>query len=534
MQKFMRTSRAIGLNRLGIHPNVHYNLPYGEINRHELRQGNPLGFNRHTNGAVGVDTGEFTGRSPADRWIVQQYPSSNLVSWGEVNQPVCPLVFKYLFKRVQEHFNHQAESCYVFDGVCGARSGQNVRFVTEFAWQHHFVKNMFINYPDEYLSDGTNSFTVINASRVTNPLWRSQGLNSPNFVLMNLERKLLIIGGTWYAGEMKKGIFALMNYILPARGVLPMHCAASVCPQTQASALYFGLSGTGKTTLSLSGPQQNLVGDDEHGWDDGGIYNLEGGCYAKTANLCKVEQPTIFGAIRPRALLENVTFNGRTPNFHNLTKTPNGRVSYPLSHIPNHEESLTAPHPKIIIFLMCDSFGVMPPVAKLTHEQALYYFLSGYTAKVAGTERGGTTPEATFSPCFGGAFLPLPPVQYADLLGKKLRRHKSKVYLVNTGWTGGKVGTGTRINLFHTRQILDAILDGSIERQVMRVTPVFSLCVPLSVPGVPTRLLDTVRTWACPVEYSRSRNYLARAFRQNFTKRYGGDHTLQKHGPLVE
>jgi phosphoenolpyruvate carboxykinase (ATP) len=535
MKTFLKTSRTLGLKRLGIlDRKVYYNLSYGEIHKHELRQGNPLGFNRHSNGAVGVDTGEFTGRSPADKWIVRQYPSENFVSWGETNQPVCPTVFKYLFRRVREHYNHQTESCYVFDGVCGARRGQNVRFVTEFAWQHHFVKNMFINHPADYLSNGADSFTVINASRVTNPLWRQQGLNSPNFVIMNLERKILLIGGTWYAGEMKKAVFTLMNYLLPARGILPMHCAANVCPRSGQSALYFGLSGTGKTTLSAADPKRRLIGDDEHGWDDHGVFNLEGGCYAKTDNLCNFEQPTIFQAVRRNALLENVTFNGQTPDYRNVAKTPNGRVSYPLSHVPNHAKSLTGPHPEIVIFLMCDAFGVLPPVAKLTHEQARYYFLSGYTAKVSGTERGSTTPTPTFSPCFGGAFLPLPPVRYADLFSAKIKRHDTKVYLVNTGWTGGKMGVGTRINIFHTRLILDAILDGSIERQVTRVAPVFSLEVPLSIPGVPSRLLNPARTWGCAEEYSRSLHRLARVFQQNFANRYGHDHALLKFGPVAQ
>jgi ATP-dependent phosphoenolpyruvate carboxykinase len=448
---------------------------------------------------------------------------------------VSPEVFNYLYRRIQKHFNNKAKYCYVFDGVCGVRSGQNVRVVTEFAWQHHFVKNMFLNHPPEYCADGTTDhFTVINASRVTNPLWRSQGLGSPNFVLLNLEKKILLIGGTWYSGEMTKGVFSLMNYTLPAQGVLPMHCAASVDGRSGHSALFFGLSGTGKTTLSAD-PTRKLIGDDEHGWDEQGIFNLGGGCYTKTLNLCNTDQPVMFHqAVKRNALLENVIFNGNTPDFRNLTTTMNGRVSYPLSHLPNHQTSLTGPHPKIIVLLTYDCLGVLPPVAKLTRGQALYYFLSGYTAKVAGAERSAsTTPTATFSPCFGGAFLTLPPTQYAELLWGKLKQHNSKVYLLNTGWTGGKIGTGARINLFHTRLILAAILDGKIERQVTRTTPVFAFQVPLSIPGVPARVLDPGRTWQCASEYHRTVNYLARMFQRNFKEKYGNENYYRKYGPKL-
>lgn len=417
--------------------------------------------------------------------------------------------------------------CVVFEGFCGANpaSRKNVRFITEFAWQQHFVTNMFIRALPEELDGFESDFTIINACNVTNDKFKEHGLNSEVFCVFNVEEKLAIIGGTYYGGEMKKGIFSMMNYWLPLRGDMPMHCSANVGRENKDSCLFFGLSGTGKTTLSAD-PNRDLIGDDEHGWDKDGIFNFEGGCYAKTINLKEENEPEIFRAIKRDALLENTFFNkvnidGEEKNvadFNNTSKTENGRVSYPIYHIPNHVPKSMAGHPKNVIFLTCDAFGVLPPVSKLTPDQAMYHFLSGYTAKVAGTERGITKPQETFSACFGAAFLTLHPTRYADLLKEKLNTHGSSAFLVNTGWSGGGVGVGNRMSIQTTRACISAILDGSIHDAEVFVDPIFGFDVPKKLNGVSAEICDPRSAWEDKAAYEAQSEMLAGLFKKNFTK----------------
>ncbi len=429
------TAGKLGLKSIG---RIYHNLDYQTLFAHETR-------NREgavaANGTMMVDTGKYTGRSPKDKYFVHQLPSFRHIAWGNINQPMAPEIFDELYAETIDYLS--GKDLYVTDGFCGAseKTRKSVRFVTEFAWQSHFVKNMFIRPGAKDLAGFTPDFTVYKASKLSNRNWERHGLNSEVFIAFNIEKKIAIIGGTWYGGEMKKGIFTMMNYWLPLQGILSMHCSANVGREGDVC-LFFGLSGTGKTTLSTD-PGRKLIGDDEHGWDDDGIFNFEGGCYAKCINLSAESEPEIYNAIQRNALLENVVADEEgVIDFDDPSKTENTRVSYPIEHIESHEPSLMGDHPKNIIFLTCDAFGVLPPVARLTREQAMYYFLSGYTAKVAGTERGVTEPQATFSACFGEAFLPLHPTVYARLLGEKMARHGVNAYLVNTGWTGGGYGVG--------------------------------------------------------------------------------------------
>jgi phosphoenolpyruvate carboxykinase (ATP) len=376
---------------------------------------------------------------------------------------------------------------------------------------------MFIRPTDSALKEFAPQFTVYNACSLANEKWEQHGLNSEVFIVFNIEENVAIIGGTWYGGEMKKGIFTMMNYWLPLQGILSMHCSANVGSKGDV-ALFFGLSGTGKTTLSTD-PERKLIGDDEHGWDEDGIFNFEGGCYAKTINLSAENEPEIYKAIQRNALLENVVADDDgVIDFDSAAKTENTRVSYPIEHIVNHDPSLKGGHPKNIIFLTCDAFGVLPPVSRLTKEQAMYYFLSGYTAKVAGTERGVTEPQATFSACFGEAFLPLHPTVYARLLGEKMEKHNVNAYLVNTGWVGGGYGVGSRMSIKATRACINAILDGSINDVEFDQTRWFCLSIPKSLPGVDTQLLNPRNVWADKEKFDNTANKLAGMFIQNFKK----------------
>jgi ATP-dependent phosphoenolpyruvate carboxykinase len=376
---------------------------------------------------------------------------------------------------------------------------------------------MFIR-PENPAVDFGPEFTVINACKVVNEDWKEQGLNSEVFIAFNIEKRVAIIGGTWYGGEMKKGIFSMMNYWLPLNDIMTMHCSANK-GKSGDTALFFGLSGTGKTTLSAD-PNRFLIGDDEHGWDQDGIFNLEGGCYAKTINLTEENEPDIYRAIRPGAMLENVHVDASTQevDYFNVEKTQNGRVSYPIHHIDNYEKTSAGGHPNNCIFLTCDAFGVLPPVSRLTPDQAMYHFLSGYTAKVAGTERGVTEPEATFSACFGAAFLTLHPTKYADLLKKKLGEHGTQAYLVNTGWVGGGVGVGNRMSIKHTRQCIDAILDGSISQSSFTKDEVFQFEVPSALGSVPSDILNPRDAWADKAAYDAARTKLAGMFQENYSK----------------
>ena len=473
-------------------------------------------------GALMIDTGIFTGRSPKDKFIVDQTPSNEHVAWGKVNKPISLDVFKDLLATAKAQLN--GKELFVTDVFCGSSlaSRVSVRFVTEVAWQSQFVKNMFIEPTEEELANFKPDFMVYNACKTTDKDWQKHGLNSEVFVAFNIEENVAVIGGTWYAGEMKKGIFSMMNYWLPLQNKLPMHCSANIGKNGD-TALFFGLSGTGKTTLSTD-PHRALIGDDEHGWDDHGIFNFEGGCYAKVINLDPKSEPEIFGAIKKQAILENVVAddNGKV-DFANGSKTENTRVSYPIDHIDGYQKSLGGGHPENIIFLTADAFGVLPPVSKLSKEQAMYYFLSGYTAKVAGTERGITEPQATFSSCFGEAFLPLHPTVYADLLGKKIDEHGSHVYLVNTGWTGGAYGVGKRMSIKNTRACINGILDGSINNSQFEKLPLFDLSIPTTLEGVDTEVLNPRNTWTNKEEYDATAKKLAGMFIENFKKYIKGD-----------
>ncbi len=470
--------------------------------------------------AVNVMTGIFTGRSPKDKFIVKDDVTRDTMWWTTSespndNKPTTPEVWNDLKDTVTKQLT--GKKLFVMDTFAGANedSRLKVRFIMEVAWQAHFVKNMFIRPTEEELANyGEPDFISMNGSKTTNPDWKKHNLHSENFTVFNLTKKMQVIGGSWYGGEMKKGIFAMMNYYLPLRGMAAMHCSANVGKDGK-TAIFFGLSGTGKTTLSTD-PKRQLIGDDEHGWDDNGVFNFEGGCYAKTINLDKEAEPDIYGAIKRDALLENVTLDkdGKI-DFTDVSVTQNTRVSYPIYHIENIVKPKSrAGHANKVIFLTADAFGVMPPVAKLTPEQTKYHFLSGFTAKLAGTERGITSPQPTFSACFGAAFLSLHPTKYGEELVKKMEAHGAEAYLVNTGWNG----TGKRISIQDTRAIIDRILDGSIEKAETKNLPIFNLEIPLKLEGVDTNILDPRDTYKDVEEWNKKAVELAGLFSKNFEK----------------
>jgi len=469
-------------------------------------------------GAVSVDTGIFTGRSPKDKYIVRDETTHDTVWWSDQgkndNKAITYQTWFHLKNLVTKQLS--SKRLFVMDTYCGANEDTRlkVRFVTEVAWQAHFVKNMFIRPSDEELMNYEPDFVVMNGAKTVNDQWQQQGLNSENFVAFNLTEKIQLIGGTWYGGEMKKGMFSVMNYLLPLKGIASMHCSANVGKKGDV-AVFFGLSGTGKTTLSTD-PNRELIGDDEHGWDDNGIFNFEGGCYAKTIQLSKENEPDIYNAIRRDALLENVAVDEHGKiNFDNNSKTENTRVSYPIHHIDNIVKPVSrAGHATKVIFLTADAFGVLPAVAKLTPEQAEYYFLSGFTAKLAGTERGITEPMPTFSSCFGAAFLSLHPTQYAEVLNQRMQAAGAQAYLVNTGWNG----TGKRISIKATRAIIDSILDGSLDDTKTTTLPIFNLQIPSKIKNVDSAILDPRKTYTDPEEWQTKANKLAKLFVDNFVK----------------
>jgi len=471
-------------------------------------------------GAVNVDTGIFTGRSPKDKYIVRDDTTRDTVWWADQgkgkndNQPLMQEVWSALKDLVTQQLS--GKRLFIIDAFCGANpdSRLKVRFITEVAWQAHFVKNMFIRPDEAELEHFEPDFIVMNGAKCTNPNWQKQGLNSENFVAFNLTERIQLIGGTWYGGEMKKGMFSVMNYLLPLKGIASMHCSANVGEKGDV-AIFFGLSGTGKTTLSTD-PKRKLIGDDEHGWDDDGVFNFEGGCYAKTIKLSKEAEPDIYGAITRDALLENVVVSkdGKI-DFDDNSKTENTRVSYPIYHINNIVKPVSkAGHATKVIFLTADAFGVLPPVSRLTADQTQYHFLSGFTAKLAGTERGVTEPTPTFSACFGAAFLTLHPTQYAEVLVKRMQAAGAQAYLVNTGWNG----TGKRISIQNTRAIIDAILNGKIDEAETFTLPVFNLAVPTELPGVDTHILDPRNTYANQEQWEEKAHDLAQRFVANFDK----------------
>ncbi len=468
-------------------------------------------------GPLVVRTGDHTGRSPKDRFIVKEPSTEDRIWWGEVNRPFSPEQFDSLLHKVMAYF--QGRNAFVQDCFAGADPAYRigVRVITETAWHALFARNMFLRATPEQLVGFTPDFTLIQAPNF-HALPDLDGTRSSAFILLNFQRKIVLIGGTSYAGEMKKSIFSVLNYLLPQQGVLPMHCSANEGDDGDV-ALFFGLSGTGKTTLS-SDSTRTLIGDDEHGWSDSGIFNFEGGCYAKVIRLSPTGEPEIYQTTRRfGTILENVAMdmNTRRLDLDDSTYTENTRASYPINYIPNATREGTGGHPRNIIFLTADAFGVIPPVSKLTEQQAMFHFLSGYTAKVAGTEKGlGEGPQVTFSACFGAPFLPLHPAEYAALLGRKIAEHHVDVWLVNTGWTGGPFGVGHRMPLEHTRSMIHAILDGRLAEGPTWVEPFFGLHVPESCPNVPTEMLNPRLTWADQAAYDQKARELAEQFRENF------------------
>lgn len=492
-------------------------------------------------GAISVDTGIFTGRSPKDKCVVLDDKTRDTLWWksemGKVsdNKPISQGIWNHCKNIALKQLS--GKRLFVTDCFSGANKNTRlrVRFILEVAWQAHFVKNMFIRPEPEELDEFKPDFVVLNASKAKNPDWQQQGLNSENFIFFNLTEGMSVIGGTWYGGEMKKGIFSVMNYYLPLRGIASMHCSANVGKDGD-TAIFFGLSGTGKTTLSVD-PERALVGDDEHGWDDEGVFNFEGGCYAKCINLSKKNEPDIYNAIRRDALLENlVVLADGTIDFNNSSKTENTRVSYPIYHINNIVKPVSkAGHAKKVIFLTADAFGVLPPVSRLTEEQTRYYFLSGYTAKVAGTERGIVEPVPSFSACFGAAFLMLDPIIYANELTKKMKLHNTEAWLVNTGWMAGPYGIGTRIDLPSTRLIINAILDGSIMDCEFFSLPVFNLSIPSRIKGVDNNILDPGKVWDSQSKWRVAATDLALKFINNFSKFTANKEAagLVSFGPII-
>ena len=476
-------------------------------------------------GAVNVMTGIYTGRSPKDKFLVKDATSENTVWWTSEeykndNKPVTTETWNVLKELAAKELSNK--KLYVVDGFCGANEATclKVRFIMEVAWQAHFVTNMFIRPSKEQLENFEPDFVVYNASKAKVENYKELGLNSETAVVFNLTTKEQVILNTWYGGEMKKGMFSMMNYFNPLRGIASMHCSANTNMEETESAIFFGLSGTGKTTLSTD-PKRKLIGDDEHGWDNEGVFNYEGGCYAKVINLDKESEPDIYNAIKRDALLENVTVdaNGKI-DFADKSVTENTRVSYPIHHIENIVKPISkGPHAKQVIFLSADAFGVLPPVSILNPAQAQYYFLSGFTAKLAGTERGITEPTPTFSACFGAAFLSLHPTKYAEELVKKMEKTGAKAYLVNTGWNG----TGKRISIRDTRGIIDAILDGSIDKAPTKVIPYFDFVVPTELPGVDPKILDPRDTYADAAQWDEKAKDLAGRFIKNFAKFTGNE-----------
>jgi phosphoenolpyruvate carboxykinase (ATP) len=469
-------------------------------------------------GAVRAETGKYTGRSPKDKFIVEEPSVKDKIDWGSVNQPISPEAFDKLYNKVIQYLKEKDE-IFVFKGFAGADKKYRlpIQVVNEYAWHNLFAHQLFIRPTQEELENHHAEFTVISAPNFkANP--EVDGTRSETFIIISFERRTVLIGGTEYAGEMKKSIFSVMNYMLPEQDILSMHCSANVGLEGDV-ALFFGLSGTGKTTLSAD-PNRRLIGDDEHGWGPNGVFNIEGGCYAKCIGLSREKEPQIYDAIRFGSVLENVILDEETrePNYYDNTLTENTRAAYPIQAIDNIVDPSIAGHPNTIIFLTADAFGVLPPISKLSKEQAMYHFLSGYTSKLAGTERGITSPQATFSTCFGSPFLPLPATRYAEMLGKKIDEHNVKVFLVNTGWTGGEYGVGSRMKLAYTRAMVQAALEGELEHVETIKDEIFGLEIPLHVPGVPDDVLQPQKTWADPEAYEKKAKELAAKFRENFKK----------------
>ncbi len=507
------------LSSHGLDPsgNVHWNSDWKELHSMAVE----LGEARMTSdGVLLAVTGSRTGRSPNDRFIVDEAGMAEDVWWGEVNRPTAPAVFERLLAKTQTHLN-DAQNLFVKDAFCGADPEYRmpVRLVTEKAWHAAFMHNMFVRASEDELASHVPEYTILHAPELKSSM--SDGVNSEVFVILALDRGLVIIGGTHYAGEIKKAIFTIMNHILPSKGLLPMHCSANT--DGSDSALFFGLSGTGKTTLSAD-PERALIGDDEHGWSDKGVFNFEGGCYAKLIRLSEVDEPAIFATTKmPGSILENVVLNADgTPDFENSSLTQNTRGSYPIEFIENRTPDSMAGNPSNVVFLTCDAFGVLPPLSRLSPDQAAYHFMSGYTAKVAGTEMGVTEPQATFSTCFGAPFMPRHPSAYADLLSKKIRENSAKCWLINTGWIAGGADASSRIKIRWTRSLLNAALNGGLEDVVFVKDERFGFEIPTTCEGVPEEILQPRETWEDKKRYDNVANLLAQMFIENFEQYSSG------------
>jgi phosphoenolpyruvate carboxykinase (ATP) len=513
----MATSTTmLGLEKAGLRgvEEVYHNLSAPELVEHAILRGEGLLV---ASGALRATTGDRTGRSPEAKFVADEPSVHDEIWWGKVNQPADPEVFDRMHRKVADYLAERP--VYVFDGWAGAdrRYRLDVRVVNELPWHNLFAHQLFLRPTADELADHDAGFTILSA-----PGLRADP-DDPNqddgvFVMLSFEKGLILIGGTLYAGEMKKSIFTVMNYLMPHRNVFPMHCSANIGKDGDV-ALFFGLSGTGKTTLSAD-PERRLIGDDEHGWSEEGVFNFEGGCYAKCIKLSKEKEPQIWEAIRFGSVLENVVVDQETRevDYDDDSITENTRAAYPVDFIPGAMMPGVGGHPRNILFLTADAFGVLPPIARLTREQAMYHFISGYTSKLAGTEKGVTEPKTTFSACFGAPFLPLPPTRYAEMLGERMDRHSASVWLVNTGWTGGPYGEGQRMNLPHTRAMISAVLSGELREARFTPHPVFGVEIPDRCPDVPSEVLDPRRTWKDPAAYDAKARELAKRFQENFGK----------------
>ena len=504
-----------GINNGG---NIYWNLPANQLIDLAVQRQEGV-FSAHK--ALVTETGERTGRSPNDKFIVDEPTTNKDVNWGKINISTDMETFVRMRAKVIEYLSSQ-DDLFVQDLYCGADFSEAlpIRVITQNAWHNAFARNMFIRPDEERLATHSPEFTVFHAPHFEADAG-NDGLNSQCFVIVNYQAKEVIIGGTRYAGEIKKSIFSVMNLILPKKGILPMHCSANTTGDN--TAIFFGLSGTGKTTLSAD-PKRALIGDDEHGWGANGVFNFEGGCYAKLIDLSEEDEPEIFGTTKMYGtVLENIVMNENgIPDFHDTTKTQNTRGSYPIDFIENRTLDSKGGHPQNVIFLTCDAFGVLPPISKLTPSQAAYHFISGYTAKVAGTEIGVKEPQATFSACFGQPFMPMHPGVYADLLSDKMNQHGATAWLINTGWSGGPYGIGNRMKIRYTRAMLNAAMDGDLDNVEYKTDERFGFEVPIECPGVPSEVLQPIQTWDSSEEYNKVANNLAAMFIENFTRYQDG------------
>lgn len=518
MQEFGIKSNLNGLETSNITTNksAHWNLPPAQLIEEAIlnNEGNIT-----STGALMCDTGTFTGRSPKDRFIVEDEKTKHTVWWGDINIPISEDKFEQLHDKMIKFLKDK--KIYIRDAYAGADKTYrlNIRIINTLAWQNLFCNNMFLR-PEEYkLKTFDPNFTIICVPEFeADPT--TDGTRQKNFAIINLTKKIILIGGTAYAGEIKKGIFSVLNYLLPEeRGILSMHCSANIGIKKHDTAIFFGLSGTGKTTLSAN-PNRGLIGDDEHGWANNSVFNFEGGCYAKVIDLTREKEPEIYDAIKFGAIIENTRFveGTRKVNYENMSVTENTRVAYPIDYIANAVSPSVGGIPKNIFFLTCDAFGVIPPISKLTRGQAMYHFISGYTAKIAGTETGITEPQTVFSACFGAPFLPLHPTKYAEMLGKKMIENEVTVWLINTGWTGGSYGVGNRIRLKYTRAMIASALNGTLDNVGYRTHSVYGVSIPLTCPNVPSEILSPRETWKDDIGFYKKANELAHSFIENFKK----------------